>query len=113
MVSISQSVVSYEKGSKSKRRYRNQKKRKKERKKEKNTELKRGRRNVGTALGKKKQYETTREKHVQCTRRLIDYWLYLKQVYVVALFFKVIFFVAVVIWGRAGGWVRATQRKRL
>ena len=29
------------------------KKRKKERKKEKNTELKRGRRNVGTALGKK------------------------------------------------------------
>ena len=90
MVSISQSVVSYEKGSKSKRRYRNQKKRKKERKK--NTELKRGRRNVGTALGKKKQYETTREKHVQCTRRLIDYWLYLKQVYVVALFFKVIFF---------------------
>ena len=68
------------------------KKRKKERKKEKNTELKRGRRNVGTALGKKKQYETTREKHVQCTRRLIDYWLYLKQVYVVALFFKVIFF---------------------
>ena len=62
---------------------------------------------------KTKQYETTREKHVQCTRRLIDYWLYLKQVYVVALFFKVIFFVAVVIWGRAGGWVRATQRKRL
>ena len=62
---------------------------------------------------KQKQYETTREKHVQCTRRLIDYWLYLKQVYVVALFFKVIFFVAVVIWGRAGGWVRATQRKRL
>ena len=52
MVSISRSVVSYEKGSKSKRRYRNQKK-KKERKKEKNTELKRGRRNVGTALGKK------------------------------------------------------------
>ena len=51
MVSISRSVVSYEKGSKSKRRYRNQKKRKKERKK--NTELKRGRRNVGTALGKK------------------------------------------------------------
>ena len=94
MVSISRSVVSYEKGSKSKRRYRNQKKkeRKKERKKRTRNSNEDAEMLAQHWAKKQKQYETTREKHVQCTRRLIDYWLYLKQVYVVALFFKVIFF---------------------